>query len=258
VEKAVQRGVELWHEGAEWIDLGGAPSHPGAPPVLEEEELLRVLPILIELKKQVEIPISIDTCRPRIAYETARSGADMINDITGFSHPEMREVAAEFATEVCVMHMQGTPETMQKNPFYPEGVVPHILRFFEERVGQLVRAGVKESRIVLDPGIGFGKTFEHNIEIYKAIPVFKRLGFRVMIGASRKKHLSNLLNKPAKELLSATLAIHTISLLLGADLIRVHDVAEHADALKVSQFFLSDEDRSIFSNCRESFSIIKD
>ncbi len=232
-EKAILRGRQLWEEGSDIIDIGGASSRPGASFVEEEEEIRRAIPIIEALSKIVPIPLSIDTNRPKVARMALEAGASFINDISGFTHPEMREIASHSNADLCVMHAQGTPSTMQINPSYPEGVVPHLMHFFEKQIKLLTDLGIKEERIILDPGIGFGKTVEHNISILKAIPEFKRFGLRVLIGASRKGFMRKILNKTSSELLPATLGIHTICMVSGADIIRVHDVKEHKDIISI-------------------------
>ena len=161
----------------------------------------------------------------------------MINDVTGFQDPAMRRLAGACNADLWLMHMQGTPGVIPSDPVYPDGVVEEILRFFEKQIGLLAQEGVEESRIILDPGIGFGKSIEHYTAIFKAIDRFKSFGLRVMIGASRKGFMTKILGKPTQELLAPTLAAHTIAALRGADIIRAHDVKEHHDALSVAAYF---------------------
>ena len=238
LDKGIKRGLQLIEDGADILDIGGASSRPGAPIVEVEEEIRRVIPFIEALAPTTSIPISIDTGRFEVAKLAIEKGAKFINDITGFKDPKMRELAAQCDADLCVMHAQGPPQTMQINPSYPDGVVETILRFFETQIELLTQAGVKESRIILDPGIGFGKTLDHNLAIFKAIDQFKRFGLRVLIGASRKGFMTKILGKPAAELLAPTLAVHAFSFLKGADIIRVHDVREHRDALTVAAHFL--------------------
>lgn len=233
-EKAIERAKQIVQEGADILDIGGASSNPRSVPTPEAVERERVMPVIEALASQLSIPLSIDTDKPRIAREAVEKGARILNDIYGFQKPEMVEVAASCKADLCVMHMQGTPQTMQIAPFYPEGVIPHILHFFEKQIETLVKAGVKSERIILDPGIGFGKTVEQNLEILQNLAVFKKFGLRILIGASRKSFLSKILGKSSIDLLPATLAIHTISLMRGADILRVHDVKEHRDILNLS------------------------
>lgn len=232
-EQALERGCLMWQEGADLLDIGGASSRPFADVVEEAEELRRVIPVIETLAKLVPIPISIDTYQPVVAKAAIAKGATLINDISGFTNPKMVEVAKECAADLCIVHMRGTPQTMQINPLYPEGIISHLLAFFEDRIEQLTHEGIDAQRIILDPGIGFGKTVEDTLQIFKNLPKFKKFGLRILIGASRKSFLTKLLNKPATELLPATLAIHTMALLAGVDMIRVHDVAPHRDVINV-------------------------
>lgn len=224
---AIARGQQLVADGADLLDIGGESSRPGATAPSEAEELDRVLPVISALAKSVAIPLSIDTRRPRVAEACVKAGASLINDITGFTQAGMREVAASCAVDLCVMHMLGDPLTMQQSPTYPEGVVEALLRWFEIQINLLIRAGVKQERIILDPGIGFGKTVAHNVEILQNLPRFKAMGYPLLIGISRKSFLSRLTGKTTEELLPATIAVNTLALRNGVDILRVHDVAEH-------------------------------
>jgi dihydropteroate synthase len=235
LEKSVERALEI-EKYADILDIGGESTRPGASYIPEEEEKRRVLPLIQSLKGRLSIPICIDTYKPAVAREALLLGAQMINDITGFCAVEMQELAASCRADLCLMHMQKTPAVMQQSPEYREGVVEHLMHFFQERVDQLVKRGVKEERIILDPGIGFGKTLEHNREIFKAIGRFKSFGLRLLIGASRKKCVQQILGKSADETLAGTLSIHSYCLFQGVDIIRAHDVKEHRDLLNVNQF----------------------
>lgn len=227
-ETAIEQGLKLiQHEGADILDIGGESSRPGSTPVSEQEEIDRVCPVIEGITKESPTPISIDTCKPTVAEAALEAGASEINDITGFSDPAMRLLAAKYATPIYVMHMQGTPKTMQKNPHYKDGVISDLMAWFRERVESLLEAGVKKENIVLDPGFGFGKTVENNLEILQNLLCFKGMGFPLLVGLSRKSFMSRTLGCPSSELLSATLAMNTVAIMNGADVIRVHDVAEH-------------------------------
>jgi dihydropteroate synthase len=227
--KAVQRGLQIEQEGADILDIGGESARPWAEPVPLEEELRRVLPLIEALMPQLSIPISIDTRKAQVAARAVELGASLINDISGFSDPAMQELAAGCDADLCIMHMLGTPQTMQMHPEYPEGVVVHVMRFFEKRIQELVNRGVKPERMILDPGIGFGKTVEQNYLLLHAIDQFKSFNLRVLIGASRKSFIQKTLGKLPEDTLAATLAVHGFSLAKGADILRVHDVKEHRD-----------------------------
>lgn len=231
LEKGIKRAQQMIQEGSDLLDIGGESSRPGSEPVSEEEELRRVIPLIGEIRKSLAIPISIDTCKPKVAEEAARTGATLINDITGFQDPEMRKVAREYNTDLCVMHMKGKPKTMQVDPHYPEGVVAHLMEWFERQIEELVDFGIEKEKIILDPGIGFGKTVKQNVEIVHHLDKFKSFGLRILVGASRKWFLGKILEKEPQYRLPATLAIHTIVLVGGADLVRVHDISEHRDVI---------------------------
>jgi len=229
LEKALAQAKKLIAEGADLLDIGGESSRPGALPVSEEEELARIIPVIKELKKITPLPLSIDTRKPRVAVKALESGASIINDITGLIDPAMREAARAFSAEVCIMHMQNDPLTMQNNPCYDEGIIPSLLQWFEEQIKMAVKEGIAEHRIILDPGIGFGKSVQDNLDILNNLTLFKRFGLRLLVGLSRKSFMGNILKKSPRDLLPATLAMNTMALLAGADIIRVHDVAEHRD-----------------------------
>lgn len=229
-QKAINRGKEMVSEGADIIDVGGESTRPGAEEVSAEEEIRRVIPVIKDLKGNV---VSIDTCKPSVAEAALEAGAGFINDVTGFTHLKMRKLAAAARVPICVMHMQGTPRNMQKNPHYPRGVVAEISTFFERQIELLLKEGVAEDKIYLDPGIGFGKTVEHNLEILSHLSCFRRLGYPLLIGLSRKSFLSKILNKPTTELLSTSLSLNTMCILERVAVIRVHDVAAHKEMLTV-------------------------
>lgn len=227
VEAAIQRGKEMIDEGVDIIDIGGESTRPGASPVSEQDELDRVLPVIQALHAVSPVIISIDTRHPYVARAAVQAGATLINDVSGFLDPAMEELAASTHVPICVMHMQGTPLTMQKDPHYPEGIIAYLLKWFESRVSHLVKQGVKEEQIILDPGIGFGKTVADNLEIIENLPQLKAMGFPLLIGVSRKSFMGKILNKTPSELLPATLAMNTFLIISAVDIIRVHDVAEH-------------------------------
>lgn len=231
--EAVLRGLQLESQGADILDIGGESTRPFALPVSEEEELARVIPVIRALKSKLKIPISIDTRKPKVAKEALENGAVILNDIQGFSNDEMIGVAKQFNAKIICMHMQGLPENMQQNPSYREGVLPHLMDWFEDKIKLLILKGISKENLILDPGIGFGKTVAHNVEIIQNLQKFKSLGVPLFIGASRKSFLSKILQKPTVELESATLALHCFAALNGADYIRVHDVASHKDAMAV-------------------------
>lgn len=237
----IERGIQLSKNGADIIDIGGESTRPGAIPVGEDEELQRVIPLIKALKASIPTPLSIDTTKPRVAQKALEAGASWINDVSGFCHSEMQEIAASSKTQICVMHMQGTPNTMQKNPQYPNGIIEHIMHWFEKQINLLLKAGVQESQITLDPGIGFGKTILDNILILQSLKEFKSLGFPLLLGVSRKSFMGNILNKPSEELLASTISVNTLAIKEGIDIIRVHDVVEHRDIIDLCSHLLEEK-----------------
>ena len=222
---------EIAGTGADILDIGGQSSRPGAGPVDEAEELRRLVPVFDKIKSILRIPMSVDTTRPRVAKLAIEAGATLINDISGLCDPQMVDLVASTGVEVCIMHMRGTPRTMQGHVDYNEGVVVHLLQWFEERTNYLVKQGIDPTKIMIDPGIGFAKNVEDNFKIIHNIGEFKKLGFRVLVGTSRKSFMGKVINKSASQLLAATLAINTMAILSSVDVIRVHDVEEHRDII---------------------------
>jgi dihydropteroate synthase len=226
-EAAVQRALQMVQDGADIVDIGGESTRPGSQPVPEEEELRRVLPVIEAVRGQVDVPISIDTTKSRVAERALQAGACMVNDISGLGFdPRMAEVVARHGALCCVMHIQGTPQTMQQNPQY-EDVVRDISRYFEERLALAERAGIPRENIWLDPGIGFGKTVEHNLEILRRLREFTAFGLPILIGTSRKSFIGKILGDlPPEERLEGTAATVAIAIMNGANAVRVHDVRE--------------------------------
>lgn len=228
-ENALAHGEKLIEEGADILDIGGESTRPGAAEISAEEEIKRVLPLVEHFAPKIKV--SIDTSKPEVAIHALKAGAGFINDVTGLNDPLMVKAAIDYDVDVCVMHMQGTPRTMQANPSYPKGVVTEIMEWFKMRVDVLLKAGIKPERLTLDPGIGFGKTAEDNVRILRNLPIFQSLGFPLLIGLSRKSFMSKILKKTGIKLLSTTLAMNTICISEGVSIIRVHDVKEHRDII---------------------------
>ena len=229
-DKAVAHAKQMIKDGADIIDIGGESSRPGSDPVSEEEELKRVKPIIERLVKEIEVPISIDTCKPRVAEECIKLGAKIINDISGLNK-EMRNVAAKYKVPVIIMHMLGSPKTMQENIQYDD-IINDIKSFLKDRIDKAKAAGITE--IIIDPGIGFGKTTENNLQILKRLDEFKSLGCPVLVGPSRKSFIGNITGLPVTERLEGTLAAISIAVFNGADIIRVHDVKECKRAVQIA------------------------
>jgi dihydropteroate synthase len=232
-DDAVAHGRELAEQGAAILDVGGESTRPGAEPVSEDEELRRVVPVIEALVGAAQL--SIDTSKLAVARAALDAGATYVNDVTAFrAAPEMASLVAERGVECCLMHMLGEPRTMQHDPRY-EDVVDDIKAFLSERVAFAVGAGIAEQRIAVDPGIGFGKTVEHNLELLRRLDEIAALGFEVVIGTSRKSFLGKLTGRDdPHDRVAATLATTVLALERGATVFRVHDVPETADALKVA------------------------
>ena len=230
VDTAVAHGKKMVSDGADLIDVGGESSRPGSAPLSEKEELDRILPVVTRLLDEVSVPISIDTYKPLVADACLKAGAHLINDITGLTNPEMRKVVAKYKVPVILMHMKGTPKTMQQNPTYQD-MLGEITAFFREQITKARKEGIQH--IIIDPGIGFGKTVEHNLQILKHLGVFKTLGCPVLVGPSRKSFIGVITGESVKERLDGTLAAVTVAIINGTNIVRVHDVKECKRAIQV-------------------------
>lgn len=230
-EAAVARGLQMAHEGSDLIDVGGESTRPGADPVAVDEELRRVLPAIRSLSAG-GIPTSIDTSKPEVAAEAIRAGASVINDVTGFRDPSMREVAARTGAAICIMHMRGDPRTMQENPRYKD-VVSEVRSYLSAQADACMAAGIERANIWIDPGIGFGKTVRHNLALLANLPTLANLGYPVLIGASRKSFIGKLTHQDDPgERLGGSIAAALFAASRGARIVRVHDVKETVQALK--------------------------
>lgn len=234
-ESAIAHGLRLLAQGARVLDIGGESTRPGAAPVSEAQELKRVIPVIAALRAQTQAPMSIDTMKPAVARAAVAAGATLWNDVTALRHaPESLETAAELGVDVILMHMQGAPQTMQDNPRYDD-VVGEVIAFLNARVATARAAGVVAERLWVDPGIGFGKTLEHNLALIRALPrIVAETGRPLVFGASRKRFIAALDDHaPADRRLGGSIAAALAAAAGGAAMIRVHDVAETAQALKV-------------------------
>jgi dihydropteroate synthase len=230
-EEAVRYGLQLVEERADLLDIGGESTRPGATPVAEEEELARVLPVVRGLAGRTRVPLSVDTCKAEVARQCLEAGAHIINDVTALGDPGMAEVVRRHGAGVVLMHMQGTPATMQIDPTYAE-VVADIVRFFEDRLQAAAAAGIGPERVVLDPGIGFGKTLAHNLTLLARLEEFQRLGRPVCLGVSRKGFIGRVLGRPVEERLAGSLAAVCYAMGRRAvQVVRVHDVRATRDAV---------------------------
>lgn len=231
---AVRHAEELVNEGADIIDVGGESTRPGAESVSPDEELKRVIPVIRKLADRIDVPISIDTQKSKVAKEALESGARMVNDISALrTDPEMAGIVKEYNVPVVLMHMKGTQRDMQVNPEYTD-VIGEIKAFFRERIEWAKANGIREENIIIDPGIGFGKTLEHNLEILRRLKEFKEFGMPVLIGPSRKSFIGRILDKTEEERIWGTAGAVSAGILNGADMVRVHDVSEIRDVVNVT------------------------
>ena len=227
---ALAQARRLLEEGADILDVGGESSRPGAAPVAEAEELKRVLSVLVNLR--VNVPVSVDTRRPAVMRAALAAGASMINDIDALAAPGALEAVADSDCAVCLMHKKGDPATMQQAPGYDD-VVGEVKAFLSSRIAVCEKAGIARDRVVIDPGVGFGKTVEHNLALLKRLPELAALGVPVVAGWSRKSTLGAIAGRPVTERLAASLAAALLAVQHGAKILRVHDVRETRDALAV-------------------------
>jgi dihydropteroate synthase len=239
--RAVTHGLELVAQGADLLDIGGESTRPGAVPVSEVEELRRVIPVIEKLAATTTVPLSIDTMKPVVARAAVAAGASMINDIAANREDdEMWRVVAETGAGYVCMHMQGTPQTMQAHPAYAD-VVREVADFFRDRLARLKVCGVRDEHVVLDPGIGFGKTVEHNLQLLASLWSFTKLERPVLVGVSRKSVLGKLLGAEAAERLPGSLACAALAVEAGAGLIRTHDVAETVQAVRLTEAVIAQQ-----------------
>jgi dihydropteroate synthase len=237
-DKAVARGLELAFEGADVIDVGGESTRPGSRPVPEDEELERVVPVIKALRRKTEALLSVDTTKAAVARAAVEAGADIVNDVSALrADPAMAGVVARSGAGLVLMHMQGTPLTMQEAPRYAD-LLGEIGAFLAERMGAAAAAGIPAERLIVDPGIGFGKTYEHNLELLRRQEVFQALGRPVLVGVSRKAFLGAILDLPATRRLEGTIAASVLAVERGAHILRVHDVGPVARAVRTAEAIL--------------------
>lgn len=231
-ESAVEQGLKLVEDGADILDIGGESTRPGAEPVSQDEELRRVVDVVARLRARTDRLLSIDTTKAEVARQALAAGADIVNDISGLTFdPEIVDVCAGADCGIICMHIRGTPQTMQDDPVY-EDVVGDVCRFLSERLARLESRGIARERVVTDPGIGFGKTAQHNVELLSQIAELRALGRPVLIGHSRKQFLAKVLGRPVEERLAGTIGVAIAAASQSADIIRVHDVQQTKDALR--------------------------
>jgi len=232
---AVERAIEIERAGADILDIGGESTRPGSSEITAQEEMERVLPVLKALRGRLKIPISIDTQKAEVAEAAAAAGAEIINDISALrSDPELAQIARQQRLPIILMHMRGNPRSMQKGPF-ARNVIGEVVRGLREAAARAKRAGIARSQIILDPGIGFGKNYAQNFELLARLPELARLGFPLVIGTSRKAFIGDALGgAPAEQRIWGTAATVAASILGGAHIVRVHDVAEMAQVAAVA------------------------
>lgn len=234
LDKALVQVEKMLNDGAYIIDIGGESTRPNAPIVSEAEELDRVIPLIEAVRQRFDCLISVDSSKPVVFREAARAGVDMLNDIRALTEPQALETAAELALPVCLMHMQGTPQTMQQAPHYDD-LLDDVADFLNQRIFACLQAGIEQSHIILDPGFGFGKTIEHNFALLKHLNAFVASGFPVLAGLSRKSMIGAVTNQPVEKRLVGSVVGALLAAQNGAKILRVHDVEATADALKVWQ-----------------------
>ena len=229
---AVEHALKLIAEGADILDIGGESTRPGAAVVSLDEELKRVIPVIEALSRTCNVPISIDTYKPEVMRQAIAAGADIVNDVRALQEPNALEIVAQSNVGVCLMHMQGTPQTMQLEPHYVD-VVSEVKQFLVDRMNAALAHGIVESRILLDPGFGFGKTRAHNIALIQHLDDLNVIGLPLLVGLSRKSVLGSITGADEGQRLYASIAASVISAMKGAKILRVHDVKATVDALKV-------------------------
>ena len=230
--KALEHARKMIAEGASIIDIGGESTRPGAAEVSPEQEAERVIPVVAAIARESDVWISVDTSKALVIREAANAGAHILNDIRSFSEPGALQAAAQSGLPVCVMHMQGEPRTMQQAPHYQNGV-REVYTYLEAQVARCVAAGIEKNHIILDPGFGFGKTLAHNYQLLDKLDLFHNLGLPVLAGMSRKSMIGQLMDIPPDERVAGSVACAVIAAMKGAQIIRVHDVKETVQAMKV-------------------------
>jgi len=232
-DKAVEHGLEMARDGADIIDVGGESTRPYAKEVSVTEEMDRVIPVIESLNKELSIPVSIDTYKSKVTREALKAGASLINDISALRFdPDMASIAAETGVPVILMHMKGTPGNMQDNPTYDD-LISEILHFLKDAIARAVTAGIRKDLIIVDPGIGFGKTFDDNLKVIRELSRFGSLQSPVLLGSSNKAFIGRILNKEAHERDTGTMATVAAAIMNGAHIVRVHNVKKAAETAKI-------------------------
>lgn len=238
VAAAVDRAALMVQEGASIIDVGGESTRPGANAVSVDEELSRVVPVIAALRARFDVAVSIDTSTPQVITAAAQAGAGLINDVRALQREGALQAAADTGLPICLMHIQGEPKTMQQEPHYDD-LLAEISSYFEARIKACCAVGITPDKLILDPGFGFGKTLQHNLQLLQLLPRLQKFNLPVLVGMSRKSMIGNVLNKPLDERVYGGLAVAVMALERGATIVRTHDVGATVDALKMTQAVLS-------------------
>ena len=233
-ELAFKHALNCVEKGADILDIGGESTRPGADKVTLQQELDRVIPVIERLSDATDVPISVDTYKPRVMQEAVAVGASMINDVKALQMDNALEIAAQLQVPVCLMHMQGDSSTMQQAPSY-DSVVEEVIGFLQERVHACTDKGLSKQQLIVDPGIGFGKNLQHNLQLLAAVPRLKKIGCEVLIGASRKTLINDLLQRPIDQRMPASIGLAVQSVLNGAKIVRVHDIRATHDAVRSAE-----------------------
>ena len=243
LDDAMRRVDSMIQAGASFIDVGGESTRPGAAEVSVEEELDRVIPLVEKIARYFDVWISVDTSKPQVITESAKAGAHLINDIRALTEPGAIEAAAKTQLPVCIMHMQGDPKTMQNAPHYQQDIYQEVDQFFTQHINRCINAGIERQKIILDPGfgVGFGKTLQHNYRLLAKLKNFHHFGLPLLVGMSRKSMIGQVLNVPPQERMIGSVSCAVIAAMQGAQIIRVHDVKETFDALRIVQATLAEQ-----------------
>ncbi|WP_392561607.1 dihydropteroate synthase [Orbus sturtevantii] len=240
LDAAMRRVDSMIQAGATFIDIGGESTRPGADNVSIDEELARVVPVIEKIAQYFDVWISVDTSKPEVITESAKAGAHLINDVRSLSLPGALDAAQKTGLPVCIMHMQGDPMTMQRDPQYEQDIIQSVEQFFIHNINRCITAGIDKQKIILDPGFGFGKTLQHNYRLLAKLADFNQLGLPLLVGMSRKSMIGQLLNIPPLERTVGSVSCAVIAAMKGAKIIRVHDVKETFDALRIVQATLAE------------------
>ena len=243
LDDAMRRVDSMIQAGASFIDVGGESTRLGAAEVSVEEELDRVIPLVEKIARYFDVWISVDTSKPQVITESAKAGAHLINDIRALTEPGAIEAAAKTQLPVCIMHMQGDPKTMQNAPHYQQDIYQEVDQFFTQHINRCINAGIERQKIILDPGfgVGFGKTLQHNYRLLAKLNNFHHFGLPLLVGMSRKSMIGQVLNVPPQERMIGSISCAVIAAMQGAQIIRVHDVKETFDALRIVQATLAEQ-----------------